>query len=139
MSNHVHLLVQTSSTPLAPFMKKINMNYAIYFNKKYESVGHLNQGRYNAEMIKDRGHLLMTSRYIHLYPVEANIVKYPDQYPHSNYRTFIGKEKCKLTNAGPVLARFNHEDSTMTYEEFVKKGLSLSSSKKSCDIIDSGD
>ena len=46
MDNHYHLLVETTSENLSLFMRQINGNYAIYFNKKYKRTGHLWQGRY---------------------------------------------------------------------------------------------
>jgi len=34
MRNHYHLLVELQQENLSKFMKQINANYAIYFNKK---------------------------------------------------------------------------------------------------------
>lgn len=34
MSNHYHLLIELTSENLSKFMRQLNMNYAIYFNKK---------------------------------------------------------------------------------------------------------
>jgi len=34
MSNHYHLLIETTQENLSKFMKHINASYAIYFNKK---------------------------------------------------------------------------------------------------------
>jgi len=44
MSSHYHLLIETSTNNLSKFMRQLNMNYAIYFNKKYKRAGHLWQG-----------------------------------------------------------------------------------------------
>ncbi len=41
MDNHYHLLIETTSQNLSLFMRQINANYAIYFNKKYKRTGHL--------------------------------------------------------------------------------------------------
>ena len=48
MSHHYHLLIETSQENLSKFMKQLNMNYAIYFNKKYKRAGHLWQGRFKS-------------------------------------------------------------------------------------------
>ena len=34
MDNHYHILIENSQTNLSLFMRQINSNYAIYFNKK---------------------------------------------------------------------------------------------------------
>lgn len=34
MSNHYHLLLEITSENLSKFMRQLNMNYSIYFNKK---------------------------------------------------------------------------------------------------------
>lgn len=41
MTNHYHLLIEIQQENLSKFMRQLNMNYAIYFNKKYKKVGHL--------------------------------------------------------------------------------------------------
>ena len=48
MTNHVHLQIETKDIELGILMKRINMTYAIYFNQKYNFVGHLFQGRYRS-------------------------------------------------------------------------------------------
>ena len=55
-------------------MKMLNSRYAMYFNKRHHLVGHVFQGRYGAELIDSKDYLLDVSRYIHLNPVEANMV-----------------------------------------------------------------
>lgn len=125
MNNHVHLLVETSTQELGPLMKKINMNYAIYFNKKYQYVGYLNQDRFHADLIEDAFHLLTVSRYIHLNPVEAGIVKRPEEYPYSNYRAFIDMRKCRLTHKERVLSHFEGEYAATMYQEFVQSKMGV--------------
>ena len=119
MSNHVHLIIQTSTEPLAPLMKKINMNYAIYFNRKYNYTGHLYQGRYHADTIENINQLLIVSRYIHLNPVAANIVKFPEDYTYSSYRVFVGLSRCEMVNKQKVLSKFKNGCASKLYKEFV--------------------
>jgi REP element-mobilizing transposase RayT len=42
--NHYHLLIETSTGNLSKYVRQPDRNYAIYFNKKYNRVGHLRQG-----------------------------------------------------------------------------------------------
>ena len=43
MSNHVHLLLETTGTPLAKFMQGLQQSYTQYFNQRHEKVGHYHQ------------------------------------------------------------------------------------------------
>ncbi len=54
MGNHYHLLLEIQSENLSKFMRQLNMNYSIYFNKKYKRVGHLWQGRFFLVPIRPR-------------------------------------------------------------------------------------
>ena len=56
-------------------MKRLNNFYGKYFNNKYNYIGHLFQERYGSEIINSDRYMLETSRYIHLNPVRANMVK----------------------------------------------------------------
>jgi REP element-mobilizing transposase RayT len=49
MSNHYHILLEISRENLSKYMRQLNMNYAIYFNKKYKRSGHLWQGRFKCQ------------------------------------------------------------------------------------------
>ena len=123
MDNHVHLLIQTSTQPLGPLMKKINMNYAIYFNKKYNYIGYLHQGRFHADRIENSSHLLTVSRYIHLNPVAANMVEVPEAYSHSSYRNFMTTETCELVSKARILSHFEKDRAPELYQEFVESKL----------------
>ncbi|HHX62524.1 MAG TPA: transposase [Epulopiscium sp.] len=123
MDNHVHLLIQTSTQPLGPLMKKINMNYAIYFNKKYNYVGYLHQDRFHADRVQDSSHLLTVSRYIHLNPVAANMVDLPEEYRYSSYRSFIAMETCDLVSKERVLSHFAKDCASKLYQEFVESKI----------------
>ena len=80
MDNHVHLLLKTGVEPPWRFIARVHSIYARYFNKKYNYLGTLFQGRYSAEIIENDTYMLETSRYIHLNPVKARMVETPDEY-----------------------------------------------------------
>ena len=98
MTNHVHMIVQTGSQELWKFMKKLLGSYARYFNDRYDYKGHLFEKRYTACLIEDDRYLLEASRYIHLNPVKALMVRGPLDYEYSSYKAFVGEE-----NAGKML------------------------------------
>jgi REP element-mobilizing transposase RayT len=74
MDNHVHLMIKTNIEPLGKLMGRISASYTRYFNKKYNYIGHLFQGRYFSELIKSDEQMLKISRYVHLNPVRANMI-----------------------------------------------------------------
>jgi putative transposase len=90
MPNHYHLFLKTPSGHLSKIMHMINRAYATYFNRKYEGVGHIFQGRYKCILVEAEVYAQELSSYIHLNPVEAAIADLPQQFPWSNYRDYLG-------------------------------------------------
>lgn len=124
MDNHVHLLIKCSTKAPGYLMSKINWQYARYFNKKYNYIGHLFQERYFSGPVSNDIQLLKASRYIHLNPVRAGIVSLPEAYVYSSYRSFIGLEKQIYTQHDTILNYFDsnaHEE----YHEFVMRKVNL--------------
>ncbi|CAG0990183.1 hypothetical protein MTYP_02241 [Methylophilaceae bacterium] len=88
MTNHVHLLV-TPDQPesIARLMQSVGRRYVQYINYTYNRSGTLWEGRYKASLIQSEQYLLTCMRYIELNPVRAGIVKHPQDYPWTSYRT----------------------------------------------------
>ena len=89
MTNHFHLQISTRLDPIWNIMKSLMRNYAMTFNQKHDFRGHLFEARYNSCIIKRDDYFLEVSRYIHLNPVKACIVKNPLDYPYSSYGKYI--------------------------------------------------
>ena len=89
MSNHYHLLIEISQENLSKFMRQLNMNYAIYFNKKYKRVGHLWQGRFKSWYVTDDAYLYTLMLYIEQNPLKATMVQNLSDYPYSSYHHFL--------------------------------------------------
>lgn len=101
MSNHYHLLIEIEDENLSKFMRQINSNYAIYFNKKYKRVGHLWQGRFKSWYVTDEAYLYTLILYIEQNPLKAHMVKSVEEYPYSSAHLFLspdGTNEC-LNNA----------------------------------------
>lgn len=86
MTNHVHLLV----TPLtahscAKLMRRLDLLYTQYANRKYERSGSLWEGRFRSCVVESEGYLLQCYRYIESNPLRAGLVRQPDDYPWSSY------------------------------------------------------
>lgn len=84
MPNHLHILAETGDVPLSRFMHKLLTGYAVRFNRKYERVGHLFQGRYKSILVHKETYFIRLLRYIHRNPLEALITTSVDHL--SNYR-----------------------------------------------------
>ncbi len=93
MDNHFHLLIETPSGNLSQIMRHINGAYTTYFNVKRARSGHLFQGRYKAILVEIDEYAKELSRYIHLNPVRAKMVKTPEEYEWSSYQFYIGVKK----------------------------------------------
>jgi len=93
MSNHYHLLLETSRGNCQIILHHINTSYTNYFNARTGRVGHLFQGRYRAILVDKDSYALELSRYIHLNPLRAQLVDDPSHYPWSSYLAYIGKER----------------------------------------------
>ncbi|WP_461206490.1 transposase [Clostridium sp. DL1XJH146] len=123
MTNHVHLVIETSEINISTIMKRINQLFTLYFNNKYNLVGHLFQGRYYWELIEEDRYVLEVSRYIHLNPVRANMVSKPEEYKWSSYSMFIEQKKEKLIKPKKVLSYFQEENQKELYRKFVESGI----------------
>ncbi|GAB6179251.1 hypothetical protein JCM14036_05700 [Desulfotomaculum defluvii] len=89
MDNHVHLLIKEGDENISKLMKRISVSYVAYFNRKYERVGHLFQGRFRSECIEDDSYLLTAVRYIHNNPVKGHVSKDPGHYKWSSYPSYV--------------------------------------------------
>ena len=89
MDNHVHLLLKADYELLPRLMKRVEVGYALSFNRKHGRTGHLFQGRYRSEPVEDDAYFLAALRYIHQNPEKAGLGSCQD-YPWSSYREYLG-------------------------------------------------
>jgi len=125
MSNHVHLLMKESKEEIALCMKRINISYALYFNKKYSRIGHLFQDRFKSECVDNIQYLLSVIRYIHNNPVKAGITDKPMDYPWSSYSAYIDAfNNDLLVDIDEILLLFseNAKDAVRSFLAFSKLG-----------------
>lgn len=123
MPNHFHLLIkQSSSLSMTSFLRSVTTRYVLYFNKKYERVGPLFQGRYKAVLVEKDEYLLHLSRYIHLNPVG----QYKDlSQSYSSYAGYLGTKNIAWVKPKVVSDFFDKNKSiefrnTNSYKDFVE-------------------
>ena len=85
MTNHVHLLLTPSTeTACTNLMRDLGQRYVQYFNRRYDRIGTLWQGRYWANVVESTRYLLGCYRYIERNPVDAHMVDKPQDYRWSS-------------------------------------------------------
>jgi len=65
-------------------MRRLLTGYAVAFNHRHQRHGHLFQNRYKSILVEEEPYLLELSRYIHLNPLRAKVVRdlqALDRYP----------------------------------------------------------
>lgn len=117
MPNHFHFLLrQIVDGGISKFMSQISNSYTKYFNTKYKRIGPLLQGAFKAVLVETDEQLIHVSRYIHLNPVVAGLVKNPEDYSWSSYLEYI-KPANSFYSTKEILNLFPSREK---YKEFVE-------------------
>ena len=123
LPNHYHLLLETPRSNLSQVLHHMNASYTTYFNLKWKRSGHLFQGRYKAILVEKEVYAQELSRYIHLNPLRAGLVKDLVEYRWSSFRCHIGLEKSpSWLETGMILGDFGSTQSKAqrAYRSFVE-------------------
>lgn len=126
MSNHYHLLIETPRGNLVATLHDLNTAYSNYFNRKYNRVGHLFQGRCKSILVDKDSYLLELSRYIHLNPIRVRMVQSPEKYKWSSYSNyFLPKTSPDWLCTEEVLKQLDEHmgKARRKYRQFVEEGL----------------
>ena len=130
MSNHYHLLLETSDPNLSLGMRQLNGQYTQAFNRNHRRVGHAFQGRYKSIIIEKDTHLLELCRYVVLNPVAAGIVEEPGQWKWSSYQsTVTPQNRDRISSPDWILSQFSTQtvEARKLYRQFVADGLKAES------------
>lgn len=117
MSNHYHLMIETPQGNLSQIMKYINSSYTNFFNIKRKRTGHLLQGRYKAILVEADAYAAELSRYIHLNPVRAGMVRSPEEYRWSSYSYYTERCAPSWLKTGFILGYFG-TDPTQSRKDY---------------------
>jgi len=58
MDNHYHILIENTRENLSSGMRQLNAQYASYFNKRHDRVGHLWQDRFKSWYVLDHNSVI---------------------------------------------------------------------------------
>jgi len=128
MTNHVHLVLQTTAPNVSTAVQRLHGPYAYAYNRRYGRRGHLFEGRFRSKLIEEDSYLLEATRYTHLNPVRGGLVDLPENYPWSSFRFYLAADARApqtIVDVWPVLKLFNEDPvaSRAAYERFVREGM----------------
>ena len=113
MPNHFHLLCYLNDEQaITRLLRNISCAYTTYYNKKYNRVGTLFQGRYKASRITSDDYLLHISRYIHLNPKDYK------QWAYSSLPAYLGKIQTAWLQPTRIMELF--KGGPDEYEQFIE-------------------
>jgi len=118
MPNHVHFLLQPKKdNAVSDFMRNLQNSYAKYFNTKRKRTGSLFQFMFKAVRMETDEQLVHVSRYIHLNPATAYLIKAEDldEYEWSSFKSYISDTQSNI-NSEMILSRFKSRED---YRKFV--------------------
>jgi REP element-mobilizing transposase RayT len=132
MPTHYHLVVQiripeqtsevlvtseVAAAGVSTAMMRFSVSYTKAMNKRYDRVGSLFQGAFQAKRVDSTDYLIRLSRYIHLNPVLAGYTAAPEEWEFSSYPEYLGLRDGTLPMSEVVLAHFASREA---YQAFVE-------------------
>ncbi|HUG71111.1 MAG TPA: transposase [Pirellulaceae bacterium] len=117
MPNHYHLLLRVESNHFSERMQAFGTSYSKAINKQIGRSGTLFEGRFQAKHVDQESYLLHLSRYIHLNPVAARLVRQPAEWEFSSYREYLAIRAGTLPCPQIVLGEFSSREH---YRRFVE-------------------
>lgn len=119
MPNHFHLLIkQRCSTAMTDFTRSLMTRYSMYFNRRYDRVGSLFQGRYKAVKIESEEQLVYLTHYIHRNPTSRSVLEVVD-YRYSSLGNYLEKIKQSRLDTEIILGYFSESNPNLSYRSFV--------------------
>jgi len=90
MGTHAHILVVVNDAEeLARYFKRVNSDYAMYYNRIRKRIGYVFRDRYRSELITTKEYMAYCLAYIQNNPVKAGIVERAEDYPYSSYTNYL--------------------------------------------------
>jgi len=120
MNNHYHVCLKTPEGNLPRVMRHLDGLYTQRFNRSHQRDGPIFRGRYKSIVIDGDRYLTAVVRYIHLNPVEAGMVKGPEEYKWSSHTNYLRPKKApQWLHVNELLEGFS---SVGEFQEFVLSG-----------------
>jgi putative transposase len=83
MTNHYHLVVETTIARLSAGMQRLNGNHAQQFNARQTRTGHVFESRFSSRLVDRESHLQDACEYVLENPVRAGLCRRAEDWPWS--------------------------------------------------------
>jgi REP element-mobilizing transposase RayT len=125
MTNHYHLLLHTPKGNLSRFMRHLSAVYTQRFNRLHKKDGPIFRGRYKAILVQEDAYLMHLVRYIHLNPIQANLVQDLTSYPWSSHNRYLKAQDEHWLCVTKPLSFFSNSPikTRRAYLDFIKDGI----------------
>lgn len=118
MPNHYHFVIRADEDDsIGPFLQRLFNSYAQAFNRQERRSGTLFEGRAKSIVIDRQEYFFHITRYIHLNPALAGLVKKPEDWQYSNYSEFLGIRQGTFCDAAFVQEHFGSPEE---YRKFLE-------------------
>ncbi|MBU1018137.1 transposase [Patescibacteria group bacterium] len=124
LPNHFHMLikaagdqVRTSLNAVSSFLLKLQQSHALYFKYKYDKIGPVFQGRFNAKPVYDDEYLIQLLHYIHRQPSHHNISS-DTTWPYTSLGSYL-----YASPDSDLITVDNYYDSFKSFEGLLESGL----------------
>lgn len=116
MPTHFHLVLkQNIKNGITKYMAKVLNSYSKYFNTRHNRIGPLWSGRFKNILIEDDNQLMHLTRYLHLNPTSAKLVKNPQDWHYSSYNEYLKNSKLDYICSYKQILDIQNDD----YKKFV--------------------
>jgi REP element-mobilizing transposase RayT len=126
MDNHIHLIIEIDEPTLGRGMRRLHSAYATAFNVRYDLSGYVFQGRYRATRIDTDEQLVAVIAYVARNPVEAGVVRAPEDWPWSSHRGLLEGRAPTWIAASTLMGYLESiagGDPLVTYRKIVTEGV----------------
>ncbi len=130
LDNHYHyILEQLGEEPITNFMRSVHTSYGQYFNKKYNRVGPLFQGRFKQAVLNDNNFIYL-SAYVNANAQIHGIIDKAEEHRWCSYPDYLGLRNGTLCNKARILDQFKD---ILEYRGFVEENVKEFKIKKEAD------
>ena len=128
MTNHVHLLIKVGEKfTISKIMQSLTNAHTRHYHFKYQTGGHIWQGRFKSPIISDDEYMLRVMQYIEQNPVRAKMVSGVGDYRWSSYRLNVSGKEPKMIdrNGNTVFLQLGDgiNDARKKYHQLMQEDL----------------
>ncbi len=126
MPNHYHFEWEIPQAEiLSKAMQGIALSYSRYYRLKYDSVGHLWQGKFKNMVVEKENYMTRLGIYIELNAQKAGLVDNPEDWKWSSYNFYAKGESAIVSfkNENEKRKRISLIDTDPSYEELGRSPL----------------